>query len=143
MVFVGVECFDPERRIFLHRGKEDLFELLEHVLLQELSSVLSAPDDVVLVLICTVVEVLNPHETSVSPERETCKVPFTPALRRLPTFGDARLRAGFPGKEKVRTTPEGIIRTCSITARPQFLAQAARPLPALPLAEPCGERGRS
>ena len=78
VVFIGVEAFDPERRIFLHRGIEDFLEFGEHVGFEELPSVLSAPDDVVLVLVCRVVEVLNPHETSVSPKRETCKVPFIP-----------------------------------------------------------------
>ena len=65
MIFVGIEAFDPKRRIFLHRGIEDLLEFVEYIGLEIFSSVLGAPDDVVLVLIRTVVEVLNPHETSV------------------------------------------------------------------------------
>lgn len=81
MVFVGVEAFDPERRVFLHRGKEDFLEFSEYVVLQEFPSVLRAPYDVVLVLVGGMVEVLNPHETSVAPERATCKVPFIPALQ--------------------------------------------------------------
>ena len=72
MIFVSVHAFNPQRRVFLHRGVEDFLEFAQDVGFQELSSVLGAPDDVVLVLVRAVAEVLNPHETSVA--RRTCDV---------------------------------------------------------------------
>ena len=66
VILIGVEHFNPQRRIFLHRGVEDFFEFGEHIGLEEFSSVLGAPDDMVLVLIGAVVKLTGSHGTSVS-----------------------------------------------------------------------------
>lgn len=66
MIFISIECFDPERRVFLHRGVEAFPEFGEYIRLEELPSVLRAPHDMVLVLIRGVVQLTGPHGTSVS-----------------------------------------------------------------------------
>lgn len=66
MILVGVQCLDPERRVFLHRGVETFPEFDENVGLQEFPSVLRTPYDMVLVLIRGVVQLTGPHGTSVS-----------------------------------------------------------------------------
>ena len=66
MIFIGVECFDPERRVFLHRAVEAFPEFDEYIRLEEFPAVLGAPYDMVLVLIRGVVQMTSPHGTSVS-----------------------------------------------------------------------------
>ena len=51
VIFVSIERFDPERRVFLHRGVEAFPEFDEYIWLEEFPAVLRAPDDMVLMLI--------------------------------------------------------------------------------------------
>lgn len=81
MVFISVHSFDPERGIFLARFVETFLELFQNVWLEVFSPRLGAPDDMVLVLVGRMVEMLNPHGTSVARRRAPCKVPFIPAFQ--------------------------------------------------------------
>ena len=55
MILVGVESFDPERRVFLYRGVQYFFELNQNIRFQYPAAVLGTPDDVVLMLVCGVI----------------------------------------------------------------------------------------
>ena len=66
MIFVCVQRLNPERRILLDRGVEAFLEFFQDVGFEKLSSGLGAPDDVVLVLVGGMIEMLNPHGTSLA-----------------------------------------------------------------------------
>lgn len=64
MVFVSVYRFKPECWVFLDGGIEALFELFQYIGFEPFPSPFGSPHDMVLVLVGGMVEMLNPHETS-------------------------------------------------------------------------------
>ncbi len=75
MILVCIYCFDPECRVFLYCGVEYFFEFSEDIWFQYLSPILSAPYDVILMLICRVIEVANSHGIRVSHFENTVVLP--------------------------------------------------------------------
>ena len=55
MIFVSVHALDPERWVFLAGFKEYFLEFLQHVGFEYLSAVLSAPYNMVLMLVRRVI----------------------------------------------------------------------------------------
>ena len=66
MIVIDIEGMNVERRIFLGDGIERANENVFDVGFEEFAAVFSAPNDVILMLIGTVVEALNSHAASVA-----------------------------------------------------------------------------
>jgi hypothetical protein len=84
MVLIDVEGMNVERRIFLRDGVERTDEHIFDVGLEELAAVLRAPDDVVLVLVGTMVEALNSHAAIVARRSAVLRSgPIHPRIRQM------------------------------------------------------------
>ena len=72
MIFVGIERMDVERRILLDYRVTGGLELFFDVLLQPFPSVASSPYEVILRLVCAVIQLPDSHGTSVPPPSAVC-----------------------------------------------------------------------
>ena len=92
MILVSVHRLYPECRILLHCRVDDLFEFNEYIWFEYLPSVLCTPDDMILMLICGVIETANPHGISL-------------------TCFEAQVMSSNPPPSKVRS--RDLVRECS------------------------------
>lgn len=86
VIFIDIQGMDVKRRIFLcnrvTRSNEDIL----HVGFQKFAAVFCTPDNVILVLICTVIQALNSHAGIVARlRRPTIEGQFIPAFDRRGT----------------------------------------------------------
>ena len=64
MVLVGVEGMDEQCRVFPHGFKQASFQFGDNVPLEDISTTLGAPDNVILVFVDAVVKASCSHELS-------------------------------------------------------------------------------
>ena len=66
MIVINIHCVNVERWVFFCDGVEMSYEDVLDVGFEEFSSIFGSPNNVILVLVCTVVEALNSHAVIVA-----------------------------------------------------------------------------